>query len=312
LSDERVALAPATPADAPLLENLLHLYVHDLSAYFPLRPGPDGRFRYDRLPLYFTETDTRWPFLIRVGDRVAGFALATRGSPVSDDPEVLDVAEFFVLRGERRGGVGRRAAQLLWSRLPGRWIVRVLTTNAPALPFWESAIREHTGGAFEARDHAAEDRTWRVFEFESGGAARSALRAPDAAVDRSDFAAFFARYAAAFDASDAEAIASFYHLPCLVVRSGSVVAFRTADALLANLRALLESYTAQGYERACFVQPAICFLDRDLALVTVPLTIERGAREPQSFRNTYELARLDGRWGIVVSTQHAGDGPTSR
>jgi predicted acetyltransferase len=167
LSEAAVALVPATPADAPLLENLLHLYVHDLSEFFALRPDPAGRFRYDRLPLYFTETETRWAFLIRVGDRVAGFALVTRGSPVSDDPDVLDVAEFFVLRGERRGGVGRRAAQLLWSRMPGRWIVRVLTTNAPALPFWDAAIRGHVGDAFEVRERAVEDRSWRVFSFEN-------------------------------------------------------------------------------------------------------------------------------------------------
>jgi predicted acetyltransferase len=172
VDSDPVSLVPAAAADAPLLENLLHLYVHDLSAFFPLRPGPDGRFRYERLPLYFAETATRWAFLIRLGDRVAGFALVTRGSPVSDDPDLLDVAEFFVLRGERRSGVGRRAAQQLWGRMPGRWIVRVLTTNAPALPFWEAAIRGHVGDSFEMREHAVEDRSWRVFSFDASRTAR--------------------------------------------------------------------------------------------------------------------------------------------
>jgi ketosteroid isomerase-like protein len=131
--------------------------------------------------------------------------------------------------------------------------------------------------------------------------------------DHAGVADFFARYAAAFDARDAAAIASFYHVPCLLIRSGSAVAFQTADALAANLRALVESYASQGYERATFAESAVVFLDRDFALVTVPWTIElRGAGATQSFRNTYELALLAGRWGIVVSTQHAAGGVTGR
>ena len=111
-----VTLDSATLADAELLSNLLELYTHDLSAAFPnVQLGPDGRFGYDKLPRYWTEPDRRFPFLIRCDGRVAGFALATRGSPVVADPNVFDVAEFFVLRQYRRSGVGREAAFLLWN-----------------------------------------------------------------------------------------------------------------------------------------------------------------------------------------------------
>src|SRR5215472_4044631 len=97
-----VVLEPATLRDAAVLSNLLELYAHDLSDVFALEPGTDGRFGYDKLPLYWTEPETRFPFLIRAGTRLAGFALATRGSPVSNDPNVFDVAEFFILRRHRR------------------------------------------------------------------------------------------------------------------------------------------------------------------------------------------------------------------
>ena len=84
-----VTLDSATPADAALLSNLLELYTHDLSAAFPnVELGPDGRFGYDKLPLYWAEPDRRFPFLIHCSGRVAGFALATRGSPVAADPDV--------------------------------------------------------------------------------------------------------------------------------------------------------------------------------------------------------------------------------
>jgi predicted acetyltransferase len=165
-----VTLVPATPADAGLLSNLLTLYIHDLSEAFPLEPGPDGRFVYDRLPLYWSEPDRRFAFLIRAGDRVVGFALVTRGSPVSDDPEVLDVAEFFVLRGRRRSGVGQAAAFQLWDRLPGRWTVRVSERNRRGVPFWSATVRAYTGGAFAETTRPGSPGAWRVFAFESRAA----------------------------------------------------------------------------------------------------------------------------------------------
>lgn len=123
---DEVVLEAAVAQDAALLSNLLELYLHDLSEAFPsIELGADGRFGYEKLPLYWSEPERRFPFLIRYGGFVVGFVLATRGSPASDDPAVYDVAELFVLRRHRRSGVGRRAAFLLWDRLPGRWIAEV-------------------------------------------------------------------------------------------------------------------------------------------------------------------------------------------
>lgn len=166
-----VTLEPATRADAALLSNLLELYIHDLSEVFALEVGPEGRFGYDKLPLYWSDHERRFPFLIRAGTRMAGFALVTRGSPVTDDPEALDVAEFFVLRRHRRSGVGRHAACLLWNRIPGRWIVRVSEGNRPALPFWQSVIREYTNGAFSESTRPGSPYGWRVYSFTSGSTA---------------------------------------------------------------------------------------------------------------------------------------------
>src|SRR5882724_5723307 len=163
-----IVLDVATVADATLLSNLLELYAHDLSAAFPnVELGADGRFGYDKLPLYWSEPERRFPFLLRCDGRVAGFALVTRGSPASDDPSVLDVAEFFVLRRYRRSGVGRRAAILLWNRLPGSWVVRVSEGNLGALPFWTRVIAERTDGAATEHRHPGHPHAWRVFSFAS-------------------------------------------------------------------------------------------------------------------------------------------------
>jgi predicted acetyltransferase len=156
------------PSDAPLLSNLLELYAHDLSAVFPhVELGPDGRFGYPKLPLYWSEPERRFAYLLRSGDRIAGFALVTRGSPAVEDPDVLDVAEFFVLRRYRRSGVGRQAAFLLWKRLPGRWTVRVSEGNTGALAFWRGVVAEFTNGTATELTRPGEPSPWRVFCFES-------------------------------------------------------------------------------------------------------------------------------------------------
>jgi predicted acetyltransferase len=167
VGSEVVALEVATADRALLLSNLLELYVHDMSEIFPLEVGADGRFGYGRLPLYWSEPEKRFAFLIRSGSRLAGFVLATRGSPATDDPDHLDVAEFFVLRGFRRTGVGRQAAFLLWDRLPGQWVVRVSEANRAGLPFWHAIVQEYTGGAFSESKHPGGPHGTRVFSFRS-------------------------------------------------------------------------------------------------------------------------------------------------
>ena len=161
-----VLLQAAGPDDTLLISNLLQLYAYDLSEVYELSPGDDGRFIYDKLPRYWAEPETRFPLLIRHGGKVAGFALVTRGSPALDDPRVHDVAEFFVLRNQRRFGVGRRAAVLLWNRFPGPWTVRVSVANTAALCFWSRAIEEYSGNTAQISSRPNRPHDWQVFYFE--------------------------------------------------------------------------------------------------------------------------------------------------
>src|SRR5438874_6139703 len=81
---EEVTLEQAEQADSALLANLLELYLHDRSEVFPIELGLDGRFGYEKLPLYWSEPDRRFPFLIRHGTRVVGVVLIrTQGVSVS-------------------------------------------------------------------------------------------------------------------------------------------------------------------------------------------------------------------------------------
>ena len=164
----RIELIEASPSDESRLANLTELYVHDFSEILEMAPGDDGRFGY-RLSEYWTDSD-RFPFLIRADGSLAGFALIGRGSVVTEDPEVMDVAEFFVVRGLRRRGVGLAAAHQVFSRFAGPWEVRVMERNAPAIPFWERTVSTFSGGSFKSGPHTAgSDNRFLVFQFSSAG-----------------------------------------------------------------------------------------------------------------------------------------------
>jgi predicted acetyltransferase len=62
---------------------------------------------------------------VRLDRDLAGFALLKRGTyfpgQVDNDGCGMQVAEFFVMKGFRRQGVGTQAAINLFDRFPGRW-----------------------------------------------------------------------------------------------------------------------------------------------------------------------------------------------
>ena len=158
---------PATSDQAPILANLLELYAHDFSEFLELDLGTDGRFGYKNLPLYWSEP-SRHPFLVKIGGKLGGFVLVKTGSEISGNQAVWDMAEFFVIRGCRRRGVGTRIAHEVWRRLPGTWEVRVMQSNVPAFQFWAHAISKFTDKPAEAVQVEKDGEGWQVFSFKSG------------------------------------------------------------------------------------------------------------------------------------------------
>lgn len=163
-----VAIERAGVEHAALLGNLLELYIHDMSAFFShVKLGDDGRYGYPELNSYLTRGDDRRAFLFRCDRAVAGFALVRRGSPASDDPNVLDVAEFFVLRQFRARGIGRAAAALIWQCVPGSWTIRASQRNAAAVSFWRGAVSQFAGERAKEFDRASGLSSWTVFSFDN-------------------------------------------------------------------------------------------------------------------------------------------------
>ena len=154
----QIELERALPARRDALRHLMQLYVYDFSETLGLELEEDGRFAAPALDAYW-EDARRHPFFIRAGGRLAGFALVHRGSRLSGDADVWDMAEFFVLRRHRRAGVGLEAARQAFAAHRGTWEVRQRREATAATAFWRRAIGECTGGAFTEVD--LDDARWR-------------------------------------------------------------------------------------------------------------------------------------------------------
>ena len=130
-----------------MLENLAQLYCHDFSEVLEMYVDEHGRFGGVDLTPYWVD-EWRHPFLLRVDDKVAGFALISERSKITGKSGVFDVTELFVLRRFRRRGVGRAAAFAAFDRFGGPWEVRQREENPDATAFWRRTIDEYTRGDY--------------------------------------------------------------------------------------------------------------------------------------------------------------------
>ncbi len=165
-SAHRVTLLPAALEQKPILDDLFQQYARDFSAFHPVGFGADGRFHYSHLDSYWQD-ETRFPFLVMLDQQPAGFVLVQRGSQISENPAVWDMAEFFVVRDRRRNGIGTNVAHAVWTRFPGPWEVRVMQSNPDALLFWSAAVRNFAGQPVEPISLDEEREGWCVYRFES-------------------------------------------------------------------------------------------------------------------------------------------------
>lgn len=162
----------AQPDDAPTIDNLTQLYLHDLSAFGLWPVGDDGRFAYPYMPRYWSEegkSEGRAPFIFFAEGELAGFALGNSHSRLGHTAPVNSVAEFFVLRRWRGQGVGGAAARALFDRIAGPWEVAQLRRNAPARRFWLYVIADYTQQRFAEHDLSNDQWDGFVQTFESSG-----------------------------------------------------------------------------------------------------------------------------------------------
>lgn len=165
LHDTDVELEQVAFEQKSVLHNLMELCQHDYSEFNGEEVNEHGLFGYRYLDHYWTEAG-RYPYFLRAGGKLAGFALV-RTLEGSNGP-TYSLAEFFILRKYRRQGVGGRAAGRVFDLFPGVWSIHQEAQNLPAQAFWRKAIGRYTAGTFA--EVSKEGWEGPIQEFRSPGA----------------------------------------------------------------------------------------------------------------------------------------------
>ncbi|MCB1646020.1 MAG: GNAT family N-acetyltransferase [Pseudomonadales bacterium] len=162
----QVDVRSAKKSEQPVVEALLQLYLYDFTEFENLPINDRGRFDYPYLPHYW-EDPSRYPFLFRHDGKLSGFALLRYDTDPVNGQQTMEMAEFFVLKNQRRQGIGEAAARRLFDLFPGKWVVRVLKSNRAAYSFWKQLISAYTKDQFMESDNQALVGGSYEFSFES-------------------------------------------------------------------------------------------------------------------------------------------------
>jgi len=165
---ESWSLEPLREEERPLLTRLLELYLYDFSEFTGWNMQEDGLFARSGWHERQWSTPGRQALLLRVAGKPAGFAIIDKKSPLPGGGDRHYVAEFFIMRGQRRRGLGEAVARELFDRFPGGWHVLQMPQNTGAQRFWRRVIGAYTGGRFTERTISDGDI---VQEFDTRGRA---------------------------------------------------------------------------------------------------------------------------------------------
>ena len=164
--DRCITLKKATIEDKEILKHLWDLYSYDFSVYDDEDTQNDGRylFYYDD---GFFENDDRCVYFIMVNDKYAGFASISSNCYILNKPTDKCIVDFFVLNKYRHGGIGKRAAYLIFDKYPTRFEVAQYNNNESSKLFWERIISEYTDNHYEIRKVFTRNTTLQAIIFDA-------------------------------------------------------------------------------------------------------------------------------------------------
>ncbi len=124
-----------------VLEKLMQLYLHDISADFPIDFNSScGLYDYD-LDYYFNNENSR-AYFITSENNINGFILVD----LHDDKNIIQ--ELFVLNNYKRNGIGKIAINEIFNMFKGTWEIKSLPCSKRAESFWINVVKNYTKNNF--------------------------------------------------------------------------------------------------------------------------------------------------------------------
>jgi len=125
-----ISLYKASINDKALLDNLLQLYIHDISEFIPFEVGPSGKYE-NNISAQYVSSFERSAYIIHAEYHIIGFALI---EPTND---YIYVNDLFVLNMWRGKGVGSAVVDII-SKEGKPLNAKFDSKNQLARFFWEN------------------------------------------------------------------------------------------------------------------------------------------------------------------------------
>lgn len=137
----------AEKSDRKTLMNLLEKYLYEFSQWEKTDVNNDGLYGYEYLDCYFEE-ENRYPYLIWVDDKLAGFVLVSNYPEVPEEGTDFCLSELFIMNKYRRKGYGKEAVFRVFDMHHGKWQLKRHPHNIGSVYFWDNVICEYTNGNY--------------------------------------------------------------------------------------------------------------------------------------------------------------------
>lgn len=162
----QVGIKKAEREDKTVLVHLWDLYSYDFSVYNSEDVTGSGEYEFYYRDEYFDNPDKECYFILVEG-KYAGFVSVSNICYALTKPNDKSIVDFFVMRKYRKGGVGRKAAYLLFDMYPTRWEVAQYDNNEISKQFWERIITDYTNNNYQLRTVIQPDFTLQAITFDS-------------------------------------------------------------------------------------------------------------------------------------------------
>jgi predicted acetyltransferase len=129
-----------------VIENMMQLYLHDLSSFTSDVPNENGLFSLGKYFGLYWEEKERYPYILFIDNQAAGFALVREIERSS-----YSIAEFFVSKPYRKQGIATKFAHDVFDQHLGNWCVAQLEPHTGAQDFWRKAISSYTNNQFSEK-----------------------------------------------------------------------------------------------------------------------------------------------------------------
>ena len=129
--------------------HLQQLYEFEFAPITKMQTDIHGRYSQEEIKQHWSSVGYDI-YIIRSDKLPIGFAVINLSSMLNNDPNIRDVAEFFIMPAYRKQGVGKWAAIQLFEIYPTHWEIRQLPGLEYAKNFWESVVRDYTNDNFQS------------------------------------------------------------------------------------------------------------------------------------------------------------------